>query len=357
MTTALSIDKLKQQMISVYSKKRKSASGIGTGSDIHKPPFYIKAPEPVAKSIGHYPGQRIVQISGKPNSGKTTLAMLAMVEAQKGYFDQDLNYVESDEVYIVFVDTEKKFSMARFEKMGGDPERLLKVSCTSLEQAFFGVFEALNIIYAQVPDAKVLLVVDSIGGTPSEAEANAEADDSIQLATAAKVIKRNLRVLVTRYFDDKDIVGLAINTNYANIGSHGRSNHGGDGLEYASAAIVQLSRIGDITEERGGMIVSTGINTRLNVTKNHLQTKEISIKRVDFKVFAYHVEMDSVFKITRGSEFENKDQKLIILKNSKKNDEVTFQYEVDGEFSEEETLPTDELMALLEGGDYSPVMK
>lgn len=351
------MDLLKKQMTAVYKKKKKSASGLGTGSDIHKPPFYIKSPDPVAKSIGHYPGQRIVQISGKPNSGKTTLGMLAMVEAQKGYFNEDLEYVESDEVVILFVDTEKKFSMKRFAKMGGDPERIFKISCTSLEQAFFGIFQTLDVVYAQKPDAKVLLVFDSIGGTPSEAEANAEADESIQLATAAKVIKRNLRILVTRFFDDKDITGVFINTNYANIGSHGRSNHGGDGLEYASAAIVQLSRTGDITEERGGMVVSTGINSRLNVTKNHLQTKDVAVKRVDFKVFAYEVEMESVFKIKRDARFKNESGLLVVQKSSPKKNEVTYYYEdKDGEMTEPEIGSMEAVLEILENGDYSPVL-
>lgn len=356
----LDMSKLADQMSATFKKKKKNPVGIGTGEDIVPPPFYIKAPAPVKESIGHFPFQRVIQISGKPNSGKTTFGMLAMLEAQKGYFDEDQNYVEEPIDAIILVDTEGKFSKLRFKKMGGDPEKILKLGANTLEEAFFMLTEAFNQIFAMKADAKVLVVFDSLGGTPSEAEAGADADESIQLATAAKVIKRNLRVIVPKYVDKRNVLMLVINTNYANIGSVGRSNSGGDGLEFASAAIMQLGRIGDITETKGGKTIQTGIKSRLNVTKNHLQTKEYAVKKVDFEVYAYEVKAADPFVIKRGAEFDNGESSCFVVKWSKKNDELTLGVKEHGASEEDiqflDVMNKEDGMKYLEENGYEQLL-
>lgn len=276
----LSAAELAKKLQSVYAAKKKDSSKISTGVDIAPPPFFIKAPPPLAKLMGipGFAGQRVIEISGKPNSGKTTTAMLAMVQAQLEGF------------YVVLIETEKKFSESRFKKMGGDPEQLMVVNATTLEQGWDGLNGYLEVIYANDPDAKVFVVWDSMGGTPSQAEADADADQSLQLAIAAKVIKRNMRTFVTRWLDEKNVAFLVINQNYANIGSHGRSNSGGDGLEFAAALIIQLSRTGDLVKQVSGEKVKFGIKTKGKVTKNHLMTGEYTIDNLEFAVLAHSID-------------------------------------------------------------------
>jgi len=172
------------------------------------------------------------------------------------------------------------------------------------------------------PKAKVLIVFDSLGGTPSSAEAGADADEKIQLATAAKVIKRNLRVMVPRWISRHDIIMMVINTNYANIGSVVRSNSGGDGLEFASAFIIQLSRVKNLTQKKGDQTLLLGIVTRASKTKDHLQTSETSLKDVMFEIYAYEIKPLTKFHIKKDAIFINDTGRLTIVKASKKTDTV-----------------------------------
>lgn len=271
---------LADKVQAVYKAKKRDVNKVTIGSEIKPPPFFIDAPGPLKRLIGcpGYPGQRIVQISGKPNSGKTSCAMKAMVQAQQ------------ESRYVILVETEGKFSVNRFKGMGGDPDEIMLVNATTLEQGYLGLEEYLNVIYSEDPDAYVFIVWDSLGGTPSEAEQNADADQTIQLATAAKVIKRELRKIVPKWIDQKNIAMLIINQNYANIGSHGRSNSGGDGAEYFSSIIIQLSRTGDLTKTVKGEKVKYGIKTKGKVTKNHVFDGETTLDHLEFIITAYDID-------------------------------------------------------------------
>lgn len=230
---------------------------------------------------------------------------------------------------------------------------MTKLVPDTLEEAFFAIDELLKVIYAEDPDAKVLICFDSLGGTPSAAEAEADADDSIQLATAAKVIKRNLRVLVPRWVGKKDVAWMVINTNYANIGSHGRSNSGGDGLEFATVFIIQLARTGDIIVDKGNMKIKEGIKTRANVTKNHLQTKETSIKSIDYETRDYNIVAIAKYAIKKGAQYVNDDGRLIITKVSRKDGIVEYCIEPDASNEIQRFTQTkEEVLSILENGDY-----
>ena len=277
----LKIEDLIKKVNSSLSAKKKDHIAITTGADLPMPNDYIKCPEPILKVLGlpGYPTGRVVQIAGKPNSGKTTLATLALVESQK-----------TEEFYTILVDTESKFAKNRFEKMGGDYENLIVIGAKTIEQGFVALNSTMEVIYSKDPDAKILIVWDSLGGTPSEAEADVDADQSIQLATCAKVIKRELRKFVPRWIHSKDICFMVINTSYANIGSVGRTNSGGEGIAYSSCIILELSRVGDLTKQVKGDKVKYGITTRMKCTKNHLMESEFTMSELRFDVLAYSVE-------------------------------------------------------------------
>ena len=273
------MQKLRDQVRKSFEIKKRNPNVVCLGDEDLLPPDFISAPEPIQDLLGldGYPICRLTMISGKPDSGKTTLGMLALVEAQKkGYIG-------------ILVDTEKKFDFERFRKMGGNPEELGKIVGETIEDGFVGLNTWLETIYSQDSESKVFIVWDSIGGTPTKAEIQAEADESIQLATAAKVIKKNLRVFVQR-FSTQNIGMLMINQMYANIGSHGYTNSGGDGPDYYSTIILQLQRVGHYQVQEKGIKYKAGIDTMATVTKNHLLRGEKTLYKVKFRVKAYEVE-------------------------------------------------------------------
>jgi len=358
---ALDPKALESKLKAIFKKKKRDPELVGTGTNLRPPTFYINAPKPIRKLMGvHYPGRRVIEIAGKPNSGKTTLGMLAMIDAQKGYYDKDFKYIE-EPINIILVDTEGKFSVTRFIKMGGNPEKLFKIGALTLEDAFFGLEETLNLIYTEEPDAKTLIVFDSLGGTPSLAEADAAADEKIQLATAAKVIKRNLRVMVPRWIDKHDIALMIINTNYANIGSVGRSNSGGDGAEFASAIIMQLSRVADITFDQGGQKMLKGIKSVARITKNHMQTDEYALKEINFEIYAYDIKTADKFTIKKGATFINDDGRLVVDKAQRKDKVAVYHLELDDKEDETNGVATsatyEALLKRLEDDNYDTLLE
>lgn len=351
-------DKIKK----IYKAKKRDSDNIGTGEDINPPPFYLAVPVKEVKGLLggiNYPGQRVLQFVGGPNSGKTTFGMLCMVAAQKGYYDKDMKYV-AEGINIILVDTEKKFSKTRFIKMGGDPKKLFKVDATTLEDAYFGINQTLFVIYEADPNAKVLIVFDSLGNTPANAEAEAEADESVQMAVAAKINNRNIRSLVARYFSKKDIMCIFINQNYANMGSPGKTNKGGQGVDFACSNILQFSRVANIvTENAAGEKVAEGITSRIVATKNHTQVSETSLYEIKVDIYAYEVKGLTKYKINGSAEWVGDDCRIQVTKAKKKDNQVTYIRVMDDTSSELHMKPVtstyEELLKVLEDGNFENV--
>jgi RecA/RadA recombinase len=264
----------------IKRSSKAEADNVFDGKNIPVPDKFVPAPEPIQKLIGlpGWPVKRISQVSGKPNSGKSTLGTLALVEAQKAGWRT------------ILVDAEKKFAPVRFQKMGGDLDDLIVISETTLEAAFHLLDVTFQVIFSENPKDKVVVVYDSIGNAPARAEAEADPNDKMQLSMAAKIIKRNLRVMVPKWFDKYDICPIFINTNYANLNAPGYTNSGGVGLEYFSSLILQLTRTGNILKEVKKEKLISGIFSKASITKNHMQSGETTLKEIGFKVFAYSVE-------------------------------------------------------------------
>lgn len=275
-----------------YNAKKKNSSYITIGSKANPPPDYVQAPLPIQKLIGlpGYPLSRMTMISGNPDTGKTTLAMLALASAQK------------QGMLTILIDTEKKFDFERFKMMGGDAENLGLISCSTVEDGFAGLFNFLDVINAKEENAKVFIVWDSIGGTPSRAEAEKEYGDKNQLAAAAKIIKENLRLLAVRFEDHPNIGLLLINQMYANIGSPGYTNSGGKGPDYHCAIIMQLKRFANHIVTVKGEKYKAGIDTEATITKNHMMGSDKSLYKVKFRVKAYEVQDLSKLKKDEGEE-------------------------------------------------------
>ena len=230
------------------------------------------------------PMGRIIQISGKPDSGKSTHAMVFMKEAQ----DQN--------VLVILWDSERKFSAPRFdEKIGGKSQELLVVDTNNIIEGVKAVAHFIHAAKEIDPSTKILVVWDSVGASVNSTEDKDDGteDFSRQPGVTAKenaYAIRKINKLANKYFDretgEDTISTLIINQTYANIGSVGQTEKGGGEIYYLSSVIIQLSRKQDLTRVKNGEKYKYGIVTRAKVKKNHAFDGDECIAEMDLVISA-----------------------------------------------------------------------
>jgi len=234
---------------------------------------------------------RIFQVAGKPDSGKSTLGMLAMKAAQQ------------QGALVVLWDAEGKFDSVRFKnKIGGDPSQIAVAPSRNILE---GVQQSVAYIKAAKemdPDLKILLVWDSVGASINSAEDEDNDDYSKQPGVTAKEVSwaiRRFNQLIEKYRDENGnytIAVLCINQVYANIGSVGFKQKGGAELEYLSSLILEMSRKETLTRTKNKQKVKYGITTVARVKKNHLFGGEDCIAELDLCVSASGIELTNEIK-------------------------------------------------------------
>lgn len=261
------IKKLDLQAIANKIKKsfkddNRSASVFGTGSDIMTPSkkedFVVLEPWwNTATGVMGLPFGYVFMIAGNTDSGKTSFAIESIKAAQ----DQG--------VHVILVDTEKKTTSARLIARGIDPTQIALIRPDYLEDAYDGIDKYITAIKEADPEGKLLVVFDSLGNTPARAEADTDVDDSLQMGLAAKVNKRGFRRLIPKLNKDKIHI-LVINQTYANLGSPGRTNAGGNAVDFFSALTFQTSRFKWLEKTVKGELVRVGARVQWTLYKNHL---------------------------------------------------------------------------------------
>ena len=225
---------------------------------------------------------RIIQIAGKPDSGKTTHAMVYMKQAQ------------NQNVYVIFWDVENKFSAVRFEKyFGGSAKDIIMVTSKMILEGGDQVLTSIDSIMEEDPNAKILVVWDSVGGSISKGEGDKDLRQSKQMAESAKENGQVLRGFIrkmeqykNRETNEECIAILLINQVYANIGSKGNKESGGNKVEFFSSLILQLSRKSDALIQRKGIKRKIGIISRAKIRKNHLFDGEDTVAEFDLLITA-----------------------------------------------------------------------
>lgn len=264
------------------------AKQISTGADIVKPEKdsdFIKwtSSNHWSKLTGiiGIPFGKIVQISGKPDSGKSTHAACFMVDAQK------------QGVLVILWDSEGKFAKRRFEeKMGGNAQDLIVINTNNIEE---GAVAIANIVYAaksEYPKCKILIVWDSVGASINSKEDDEDTEDfSSQPGVDAREIGRAIRKinkLMFKYLNketgEHSIGALVVNQVYDNIGSVGSKEKGGGQLAFLSSLIIQMSRVSDLIKTKNKVKVKHGIVTRAKVKKNHLFDGDECVAELNLEV-------------------------------------------------------------------------
>jgi RecA/RadA recombinase len=290
-TAKIDINKLVKAAQESYSKKEAGlANQLSTGKTLIRPTddkdFVLWSGGDHWYQLTHLKGipfGRIIEISGKPDSGKSTHAMAFMKFAQ----DQG--------VLVVLWDAEKKFSPSRFDnKIGGCSDNLLVVNTNNILNGAKAVAHLVNSAKELNPDVKILIVWDSVGASVNSTEDKDDSEDySQQPGVTAKenaYTIRKFNKLINKFTNretgEETVAVLVINQTYVNIGSVGQTEKGGGEIYYLSSVIVQLSRKQDLNRVKAGEKYKYGIVTRAKVKKNHLFDGDECIAEMDLVVSA-----------------------------------------------------------------------
>lgn len=288
----LDIDKLIKKAQESYDKNEKGlASQLSTGKTITQPDkdedFIIWQGGDHWQKLTQLKGLafgRIFQISGKPDSGKSTHAMAFMKDAQ------------NQGVLVILWDSERKFGRVRYDtKIGGKSDSLLVVNTNKIIDGARAVAHLVNTAKEMNPDIKILIVWDSVGASLNSTEDDEEEgeDYSRQPGVSAKenaYAIRKFNKLINKHMDKitgkHTIAILIINQVYQNIGSVGQTEKGGTEIYYLSSVIIQLTRKGDLNRVKQGEKYKYGITTRAKVKKNHLFDGDECVAELDLVVSA-----------------------------------------------------------------------
>jgi recombination protein RecA len=283
----IDVSKIVSDMQKLYEKDKKIQSIITTGASVVSDytakdvvSLLENHPLKVLSGLPGLPYNKIVQVAGKPDSGKSTLAAEVMAAAQK------------QGAQVILFDSEDKFDSARFkDQFKGDPSQILMIKTNETLKGGELARRYITAVKEQDENAKILFVWDSVGGSQSRSHAERELDNEkhAQPGQDAKENGSLMKVLVAliNKYPDSIAVYLA-NQTYAKIGfmQHGDAAAGGTKVEYHSSLIVFLKRIKVLTKTVKGVMTKYGIVTRATVSKNHLSQGKTSIHQLDFQITA-----------------------------------------------------------------------
>src|SRR5438034_2035794 len=202
-----------------------------------------------ALGIGGFPRGRVVEIFGPESSGKTTVALHAIAQAQKGGGSA------------AFIDAEHALDPKYAKMLGVNTDELLVSQPDSGEQA-------LEIAEVLVRSGAIdILVIDSVAALVPKAELEGEMGDSLP-GLQARLMSQALRKL-TAIVSKSNTCMIFINQIREKIGvmfGSPETTTGGNALKFYASVRLDIRRIGAIKE--GDQVV--GNRTRVKIVKNKL---------------------------------------------------------------------------------------
>src|SRR5580692_7439274 len=203
----------------------------------------------IALGVGGLPKGRVVEIYGPESSGKTTLAIHIIAEAQK------------KGGMCAIIDAEHAFDSAYAQKLGVDIDNLLISQPDYGEQ---GLEIADRLILSGALD---VVVIDSVAALVPKGELEGEMGDS-KMGLQARLMSQALRKL-TGTISKTNTICIFINQLREKIGvmfGNPETTTGGNALKFYASLRLEIRRIGQI-KERDEVV---GNQTRVKVVKNKL---------------------------------------------------------------------------------------
>jgi recombination protein RecA len=202
----------------------------------------------IALGVGGYPRGRVIEIYGPESSGKTTLTLHAIAEAQKSGG------------IAAFIDAEHAFDRFYAEKLGVDLENLIISQPDNGEQA---LEIADNLVRSGAID---IVVVDSVAALTPKSEIEGEMGDS-KMGLHARLMSQALRKL-TGSISKTNCTMIFINQLREKIGvmfGNPETTTGGNALKFYASVRIDIRRSTQIKDTDSNV---TGNKTRVKIVKN-----------------------------------------------------------------------------------------
>ena len=202
----------------------------------------------IALGVGGYPRGRVVEIYGPESSGKTTLTLHAIAEAQKAGG------------IAAFIDAEHAFDRFYAEKLGVDIDNLIISQPDNGEQA---LEITDNLIRSGALD---IVVIDSVAALTPRSEIEGEMGDS-KMGLHARLMSQALRKL-TASISKTNCTVMFINQLREKIGvvfGNPETTTGGNALKFYASVRLDIRRSTQIKDTDGNVL---GNKTRVKVVKN-----------------------------------------------------------------------------------------
>lgn len=202
----------------------------------------------LALGVGGIPKGRVIEVYGPESSGKTTLSMHCIAQAQK------------QGGLAAFIDAEHAFDKSYAEKLGIDTENLLISQPDNGEQA-------LEITEHLIRSGAIdIIVIDSVAALVPRAELEGEMGDS-KMGLQARLMSQALRKL-TGAISKSGCACIFINQLREKIGimfGNPETTTGGNALKFYASVRLDIRRIGQIKESADNIL---GNRTKVKVVKN-----------------------------------------------------------------------------------------
>ena len=202
----------------------------------------------LALGVGGLPKGRVIEIYGPESSGKTTLTLHAIAEAQKAGG------------VCAFIDAEHALDVGYAKRLGVDTDNLL------VSQPDFGE-QALEILETVIRSGAVdLVVIDSVAALTPKVEIDGDMDDQ-QVGVQARLMSKAIRK-ITGLLNKMNCTVIFINQIRMKIGMTGygspETTTGGNALKFYSSVRLDIRRIATLKQGEN----SIGNRVKVKVVKN-----------------------------------------------------------------------------------------